>query len=416
VDFRFFTGDKREALYNEIWSEPVTTVAKRYGMSDNGLRKHCKKLEIPLPSAGYWARVKAGQQIPKPALPKVTGELRDHVRNYFIKYKEDLEKLTDVELAVDEEFSLLSEETKNRIKEICSQLQLKEQLRKPHHLIAEHKEEIIYRKKRDKALKRADFSSSFYYKVKSEYRDNRPVLPIRVSESNLHRTYRILDTIIHTLEEMEVNIDVSLDAGKDTACFKLLYSHFYFEVKEDARKNPSINNNGEPQPCLVFSMSVNNYYHGYEQLKKEYKDKDKEPLETQVGKIIYEMFVIANKHRVSEILSSRQQQRAWEEQERQRRLEEIRNGELEKIRLLAQTASEWQKAELIRRFADRLEGKTNEVTNEETRVKLSGWLKWAREKADWLDPLSAKEDKLLGKRKQIFELIEHSDFRQNGNP
>lgn len=144
MDFRFIGADKRETLYNEVWAEPVTTVAKRYGMSDNGLRKHCKKLGIPLPSAGYWARVKVGQQVPRPALPKVTGELRNHVRNYFIKYKADLEKLTDAELAVDEEFSLFAEETKNHIKEICSRLKVKYQLRSPHHLITEHKEETIY--------------------------------------------------------------------------------------------------------------------------------------------------------------------------------------------------------------------------------------------------------------------------------
>ena len=41
------------------------------------------------------------------------------------------------------------------------------------------------------------------------------------------------------------------------------------------------------------------------------------------------------------------------------------------------------------------------------------WLQWARDKADWLDPLTAKEDKLLGKSKHIFELIEREDFRQN---
>ncbi len=93
MDFRFITAEKREPLYNEVWSEPVITVAKRYRMSDNGLRKHCKKLGIPLPPAGYWARVKAGQKVSRPALPKVAGELRNHVRNYFIKYKADIENL-----------------------------------------------------------------------------------------------------------------------------------------------------------------------------------------------------------------------------------------------------------------------------------------------------------------------------------
>jgi hypothetical protein len=102
-------------------------------------------------------------------------------------------------------------------------------------------------------------------------------------------------------------------------------------------------------------MSVKGFFNNYEQLKKEYKDKDKEPLETQLGKIIYNMFVIANKHRVLEILRSRQQKRAWDEQERQRHLEQMRKGELEELRLLEQTASDWHKAELIRKFADCLE-------------------------------------------------------------
>jgi len=75
--------------------------------------------------------------------------------------------------------------------------------------------------------------------------------------------------------------------------------------------------------------------------------------------------------------------------------------------LLEQNSSDWSKAEQMKRFANLLEGKINDVTNEEKREKLFRCLKWARDKADWLDPLMAKEDKLLGKSKHIFELIEH---------
>lgn len=410
MDFSHVTAEKREALYNEVWSEPVITVAKRYGMSDNGLRKHCKKLEIPLPFAGYWARIKAGQQVRRPALPKVTGELRNHVRNYFIKYKTDIEKLTDAELVSDEEFSLFTDETKKLIKEICSHLQVKGQLRSPHHLITEHQEEIVYRKKRDKALKQASFSLGYYANVKSAYRNNKPILPIHVSESNINRTYRILDTIMNTLEEMEGYTRVSSDEGKDEAYFGILYSCFYFEMKEDTRKKLSSRNNGEAHPCLVLSMFVKQRF-ANEQGKLEYKDNANEPLETKAGKIIYDMFVIANKHRGLEELRERVQKRAWEEQERKWRLEQMRKGELEEVRLLEQAASDWHKAELIRRFADCLEGKVNEVTDEEKRDKLFRWVKWARDKADWLDPLTAKEDELLGKSKHIFELIKDEDIQ-----
>lgn len=64
---------EREAIYLEVWSDPVSTVSKRYGLSDNGLRKICKKLGVPLPAAGYWARLRAGQQIKRPKLPKHAG-------------------------------------------------------------------------------------------------------------------------------------------------------------------------------------------------------------------------------------------------------------------------------------------------------------------------------------------------------
>ncbi len=122
------------------------------------------------------------------------------------------------------------------------------------------------------------------------------------------------------------------------------------------------------------------------------------------------MFVIANKHRVLEELREREQKRAWEEQDRQRHSEQMRKGELEEVRLLEQASSDWYKAEMIRTFADCLEGKINEVANGEKRDKLLRWLEWARDKADWLDPLTAKEDKLLGKSKHIFELIKDEDI------
>jgi hypothetical protein len=62
----------RQNIYDEIWSEPIQHVAKRYGMSDVGFAKICKKLNIPRPRLGYWAKKAAGKPIPKqPALPEI---------------------------------------------------------------------------------------------------------------------------------------------------------------------------------------------------------------------------------------------------------------------------------------------------------------------------------------------------------
>jgi len=45
------------------------TLAKKYGISDVGLAKVCRKLTIPLAGRGYWARKQAGQKVPQDPLP-----------------------------------------------------------------------------------------------------------------------------------------------------------------------------------------------------------------------------------------------------------------------------------------------------------------------------------------------------------
>ena len=60
---------ERQALYEEVWSTPLTQLAKKYGLSDNGLRKVCKAMGIPLPIQGHWAKVAAGHKVQKTPLP-----------------------------------------------------------------------------------------------------------------------------------------------------------------------------------------------------------------------------------------------------------------------------------------------------------------------------------------------------------
>lgn len=409
MDLTFVTADEREKLYEEVWNEPVTTVAKRYGISDNGLRKHCKRLGIPFPPRGYWAKVNAGHKAPKTPLPKVTGDLRKYVRNYVIKYRADMSDLPDKELMTDEALSLLSEETKSFIKEQCSKAQVKKQLRNPHRLINEHREEIIYRKQRGKVLKRAGYNASYYSKVRTEYRANKAVLPINVSDASMNRAYRILDALMTIIEDMEGHTNTRLDSDKDSAYFVIMRSLFQFEIKEDMKKGRSAKENSKSTGKLIMILDPRSWFSDSISDKLEYKDGD-EPLENQIGTIIYDMFVVANRLLAVDELKDREEKRKWEERQRQQRLEKMRKGELEEIRFLQQAASDWDIAERIRRFANTMELKIAEVQDEAEKEKLFGWLKWARDKADWLDPLCGKEDELLGRSQHIFDLIRNMDI------
>src|SRR5579863_5896387 len=60
----------RDDLYELVWSKPMSELAKDFGISDVALAKRCRRLSIPVPGRGYWARVDAGQQPYRPQLPK----------------------------------------------------------------------------------------------------------------------------------------------------------------------------------------------------------------------------------------------------------------------------------------------------------------------------------------------------------
>ena len=59
----------RKELYDKVWSQPVQTLAKEYGISDVGLKKICKRRDIPTPGLGYWAKVAHGKTVRRTPLP-----------------------------------------------------------------------------------------------------------------------------------------------------------------------------------------------------------------------------------------------------------------------------------------------------------------------------------------------------------
>ena len=46
----------RKQLYELVWSKSLTQLSKELEISDNGLRKICKKFDIPLPKMGLRQR------------------------------------------------------------------------------------------------------------------------------------------------------------------------------------------------------------------------------------------------------------------------------------------------------------------------------------------------------------------------
>ncbi len=59
----------RDELYRLVWETPLIHLAKRYGITGNGLAKICNRLNVPYPPQGHWARVSRGLEVIKTLLP-----------------------------------------------------------------------------------------------------------------------------------------------------------------------------------------------------------------------------------------------------------------------------------------------------------------------------------------------------------
>jgi hypothetical protein len=70
----------REELYEQVWSQPMTKVAAKYGVTGTALKKICDRHKIPTPERGYWAKLEHGKLARKRPLLNLTDSGLDGIR------------------------------------------------------------------------------------------------------------------------------------------------------------------------------------------------------------------------------------------------------------------------------------------------------------------------------------------------
>lgn len=398
---------ERQKLYKEVWAEPMTTVAKRYGISDVALRKQCKKLEMPLPGNDHWAKVKAGQKIKIPLLPKSKGP------DEIVTQSSVRESSSSPALKRSDILLFLTENQRQVVKEYCSLVAVPAELTHPHGLI---KDTIQYLRSRKESTKPPV---------------NR-VLNLGVSDEQKERVYRIYSTLFIALENLGYSIEIKypkaqyyrnyeprvfdnvtyICMGQDGVSISIKEKQQRVEhqpTKEELEKEKRYSYAQIPRYDLLKTGKLHFDIDEHHSKRKHWHDSDTRKIEDQIGGIIiwvmdaiYVVKTSREQHEAEEIVRAEVEQRL-------RHLQELRKTELEQVELLEQAASAWKKAQKIREFANSAESKISEIKNEEKRVKIINWLKWVRDKADWLDPLTEKEDDRLGISQHIFDSIDYED-------
>jgi hypothetical protein len=339
----------------------MSSILKKYAFNNIELRQKCRMLEIPVPNNGYFLKVRYGKKtIERRALGDFQGE--------------DTVKLKLRERSSIEE----KEKTKHTVlkKEIESDKSLKlkvpEKLINPDPLIISVKADLL--KKKDDEWNRGFVRSS------------RGELAINVSNKNIERALRFMDSLIKTIKSRGHKI--SLKNG---------YPHIDIEgelIEVCCREK------------LVRVIVKGKYYDRTEYKSKEllslkivesYSNKEwvdgKLLLEEQLSNIIAFLEL-----KVKKILEERIENRKLQAVQDAKRLiarqiQERKEKELLKFKELFKKVKRHDKAEMIRKYIAELE--RNAIRKNELSSEVIKEIEWARKKADWYDPFVEAYDEFL---------------------
>ncbi|RAS31917.1 hypothetical protein BX591_10822 [Paraburkholderia bryophila] len=359
---------EREKLYEEVWAEPVTTVAKRYQISDVGLRKICISLGVPLPVAGHWAKVAAGKTVKKPPLPPTKGPTT-YQRSMFKDPRDD-ELSTRAQAKINEDAA--------RAPEVPA---------------------ITVRTTIDECL---PLVKRMAKKLDGKQRDSRTwpycegagLMRISVSRQNSLRALLVLNHLLETLSAAGYSVS-SGDKESDPAYATIFDVKLTFRVKERSRQESipltqeqlaenkrlgwSANRpNSISHPTNEFEISA--FELGSSYVLANIADTRSLPIETKIQALVCRLRNLVIRESVRAEMAAEERVIAAAKEAERARLAEIRRVALNHLKRVEDWASKLERANRLRALAVEFESKQLRSSNDVVDAT------WIRRAADWLDP------------------------------
>lgn len=349
----------RKELYDLVWSKTLAKLTEEYAYTNEGIKKICKDFDVPMPDNGYWSKLKFDSNIQKTKLNPVFS-------------KED-----KIELTIREQGNLenvdqtpLTRRTKEIESNVKAPLIVPKKLINPDILIQNTKK-IFELRKKDRY-----------------YRDEKiDAIHMPVEEKNFDRALLIMDTFIKLLKFRGHNFKRDHNnRGPHINVNDVLFS---FCMREKNKRIPGtkLYESSTYVPTGILILKIGESYKAMEWSDGATK------LEKQLAKIVAKIELEAQKElewreqcRISQI-------KREEEEKIRKEYEASKELEFDKTKELFKAAEYHNKAKMIREYIENIE--IQAANKQNLTPELDKWLKWAKDKVDWFDPLVNKEDNLL---------------------
>jgi len=356
----------RDELFRRVWSTPMRTLAQEYGISDVALAKICKKMDIPVPGLGYWARVAHGQKPKQAKLPKAKATIRVE---YTLQPRFEAKPATprvarplpDVPLA--SEFQ--AREAHDAVKRLAAALK------------AQHVD-------RDDGQQRLKGSSGFMIRLSPAIQPRALLILDGVAKVLALRGHEVRFTepperyLPCTLAVHLSSVEVDLQLVEP-----LVKSSHQRTPEEEAsfkKYGYTFARTIDLTPSGRLVLTVGSTYGG-----QKWSDTAHRTLEAQLGKVILAVEDAAEQ-KVTARLEA--EERAIQEREEQHRrdVQQVKaNYQHALVEDLDEMVARFERARAIRAFLHALEVA---VPHQERTAKFAEWVEWAEARAAELDPLT----------------------------
>jgi hypothetical protein len=363
----------REKLYEDVWTRPVTQVAKDIGISDVAVAKICRKLNVPVPARGYWARVAAGQPRKKPALPPASSTTPQSHR--LRRWRAPVDPI-EVKVAQQD----------------APAVTVPPSLESPHRLVRT--------------------SQAFLQRVAKEddgrSRPKGQALNVSVSSTTLDRALRVVDALVKALEERghgvevrEVNLPVREHhygapppapepewhtvavVGETAVRFGLEEGYDTIELPPPpptgARETRSWDLRRPVKERIPNGRLTLTILNSPGSERRTLSDTKGEPIEARLGSFILLVEAVAVAIREAEAKAVRRAEERRREEEEYREAQEHRRREEALVKDLDERLNLWLAAGRYRQLAEAIEAMPATDGEEERRAS---WLAWLRSYAE----------------------------------
>ena len=419
----------RQTLFDQVWEEPVTKVAQKYGVSDVMIHKYCRKIAIPTPSPGYWRKKERGLKVQrKPRLPRFSGEQTITGLGMFeedvaeemhptdvvdkINNEEDAVPNDEVGTATPEPQTetidpyKLSDELEEKCNKAASSVEIVAR-RKWHPVIEKHRAVFSEWAKENRWT---DDLAKHGEKQWEWHPYHSPELWEQITLKTIPKFHLLANAIILALESVGCSVTDDFYAliGEEKIKFgayetreRVLHEPVGYE-KKWIQEHPGQEYDGPSMRKYDYRRNgeLNFYIHrtfrGYYHVPEIVQEKRFDNQTDFVSAIVRELF-----HAVPYV---RKERLEWEEEERKRneaherwvRKNELISSEKKRVYELKMKTDDFVLANSIRAMIVAFESK-QDLSDEEKE-----WILWAKGKADWIDPTIRKVDDILGEFKKEY--------------